>query len=174
MCYFSNTKTWHLLFTIRSIDRSYNDNINSLAFLLCSQQTWPTANLCLRLLSMKNISEVMMTSSNGKIFRVTGPLCGKFTGPGEFPTQRPVTRSSDVYFDLRPNKRLSKQSLGWWFETLSCSLWRHRNVLCRNPVSRSVKCDYIPQYLRYVTICPCPRYLLLVHTPDIITWVIDM
>ena len=48
--------------------------------------------------------------------------------PGEFPTQRPVTRSFDVYFDLRPNKRLSKQSWGWWFETLSCSLWRHRNV----------------------------------------------
>ena len=29
--------------------------------------------------------------------------------PGEFPTQRPVTRSLDVYFNLRPNKRLSKQ-----------------------------------------------------------------
>ena len=26
--------------------------------------------------------------------------------PGEFPTQRPVTRSFDVFFDLRPNKRL--------------------------------------------------------------------
>ena len=45
----------------------------------------------------------MMTSSNGNIFRVTGPLCGEFTGPGEFPAQRPVTRSFDVYFDLRPN-----------------------------------------------------------------------
>ena len=52
----------------------------------------------------------MMTSSNGNIFRVTGPLCGEFTGPGEFPTQRPVTRSFDVYFDLRLNKRLCKQS----------------------------------------------------------------
>ena len=40
----------------------------------------------------------MMTSSNGNIFRVTGPLCGEFTGPGEFPTQRPVTRSFDVFF----------------------------------------------------------------------------
>ena len=28
--------------------------------------------------------------------------------PGEFPKQRPVTRSYDVYFDLRSNKRLSK------------------------------------------------------------------
>ena len=69
----------------------------------------------------------MMTSSNGNIFRVTGPLCGEFTGPGEFPTQRPVTRSFDVFFDMRLNKRLSKQPWGWWFEKLSWSLWRHGN-----------------------------------------------
>ena len=55
------------------------------------------------LLIYKNI---MMTSSNGNIFRVTDPLCGEFTG--EFPTQRPVARSFDVYFDLCLNKRLSK------------------------------------------------------------------
>ena len=47
--------------------------------------------------------------------------------PGEFPAQRPVTRSFDVFFDLRLNKRLSKQSWGWWFETLPCSSWRHCN-----------------------------------------------
>ena len=46
----------------------------------------------------------MMTSGNGNIFRVIDPLCGKFTGPGDFPTQRPVTRSFDVFFDLRLNK----------------------------------------------------------------------
>ena len=72
-------------------------------------------------------STIMMTSSNGNIFRVTGPLCGEFTSPGEFPTQRPVTRSFDVFFDLRLNKRLSKQPWGWWFETLSWSLWRQCN-----------------------------------------------
>ena len=33
------------------------------------------------------------------------------------------------YFDLRPNERLSKQPRGWWFETLSSPLWRHRDVL---------------------------------------------
>ena len=71
----------------------------------------------------------MTTSSNGNIFRVTGPLCGEFTGPGEFPTQRPVTRSFDVFFDLRLNKRLSKQPRGWWFETQSWSLWRHGNAV---------------------------------------------
>ena len=71
----------------------------------------------------------MMTSSNGNLFRVTGPLCGEFTGPGEFPAQRPVTRSFDVFFDLCLNKRLSKQPWGWWFETPAWSLWRHRNGL---------------------------------------------
>ena len=39
-----------------------------------------------------------------------------------------MTRSFDVFFDLRLNKRLSKQSWGWWFETLSRPLWRHCNV----------------------------------------------
>ena len=68
-----------------------------------------------------------MTSSNGTIFRVTGHSCGEFTGPGEFTAQRPVTRSLDVFFDLRLNKPLSKQWWGWWFETLSSPLWRHCN-----------------------------------------------
>ena len=70
----------------------------------------------------------MMTSSNGTIFRVTGPLCREFTGPGEFPAKWPVTRSFDVFFDLRLNKRLSKQPWGWWFETPLWSLWRQCNV----------------------------------------------
>ena len=69
----------------------------------------------------------MMTSSNGNIFRVTGPLWREFTGPGEFPTKRPVTRGFDVFFVLRLNKPLSKQPWGWWFETLSRSLWLYRN-----------------------------------------------
>ena len=46
---------------------------------------------------------------------------------GEFPAQRTVTRSFDVFFDVRLIKRLSKHSRGWWFETLSHPLWRHRN-----------------------------------------------
>ena len=46
---------------------------------------------------------------------------------GEFPAQRPVTRSFDVFFDMRLYKRLSKQSRGWWFETLSRPLWRRCN-----------------------------------------------
>ena len=46
---------------------------------------------------------------------------------GEFPTQRPVTGSFDIFFDQRLNKRLSKQWWGWWFETPSRPVWRHSN-----------------------------------------------
>ena len=59
--------------------------------------------------SKAQLRSIMMTSSNGNIFRVTGPMCGEFTGPGEFPAQMPVTGSFDVFFDLRLHKRLSKQ-----------------------------------------------------------------
>ena len=46
----------------------------------------------------------------------------------EFPTHRPVARSFDVFFDLRLNKRLSKQSWDWWVETPLHPLWRHCNA----------------------------------------------
>ena len=65
--------------------------------------------------------QYMMTSSSGNIFRVTSPLCGEFT------SQRPVTQSFGVFYDLRLNKRLSEQSGGWWFATLSLPLRRHCN-----------------------------------------------
>ena len=56
-------------------------------------------------------------------------LClGNSPVTGEFPAQRPVTRSFDVFFDLRLNKRLSKQWWGWWFETPSHPLWRYCNA----------------------------------------------
>ena len=55
--------------------------------------------------------DVMMTSSNGNIF----------------PSQRPVTWSFDVFFDLCPNKHLGKVPWGWWIEVPSRSLWRHCN-----------------------------------------------
>ena len=38
-----------------------------------------------------------------------------------------MTRSFNVFFDLRLNKRLNKHSWGWWFETLSWSLRCHHD-----------------------------------------------
>ena len=66
---------------------------------------------------------------------------------GEFPTQRPVTRSFDVFFHLRLNKQLSKQSWGWWFETPSRPLWRHCNAWC---------CiEYIPWNMHMICALSC-------------------
>ena len=47
---------------------------------------------------------------------------------GGFHSQRPLTWSFDVFFDLFLNKRLSKQSRCWWFETSSRSFWRRCNA----------------------------------------------
>ena len=62
-----------------------------------------------------------------KVMRAVGCL------ENPFPSQRPVTQSFDILFDLRLNKRLSKQSWGWWFETLSRPLWRHSHVSSLSP-----------------------------------------
>ena len=89
------------------------------------------------------IDSHMMTSSNGNIFRDTGPLCGEFTGH----------RSFDVFFDLHLNRRLSKQSWGWWFETPSCPLWRHRNEVL----------NYANPLYDVATICHQVRWLRWGH-----------
>ena len=107
---------------------------------------------------VNNILLIMMTSSNGNIFRVTGPLCGEFTGPGEFPAQRPVTQSFDVFFHLRLNKRLSKQPWGWWFETPAWSLWRHRNeiwLMYSGDTDTTLNAFYIPGLVKYKNLYPC-------------------
>ena len=70
--------------------------------------------------------------------------------PGEFSAQRPVTRSIDVFIDLRLNKRLSKQSWGWWFETLSHPLWRHSNVHSCQQVLSCKKC-YLGEYPAFLS-----------------------
>ena len=80
----------------------------------------------------------MMTLSNGNIFRALPAPCeGKSPVTGEFPSQRAVTRSFDIFFDLRLNKHLSKQSSDWWFETPSPSLWRH----CYGILNKHGSCD---------------------------------
>ena len=62
-------------------------------------------------------------------FSMSLALCvGNSPVTDEFPSQRPVMRSFDVFFDLRLNTRLSKQSWGWWFERPACSLWHHCNA----------------------------------------------
>ena len=95
----------------------------------------------------------MMTSSNRNIFRVTGHLRGEFFGPRWIP----LTKASDAelwcFLWSALNKRLSKQSWGWWFESRSRPLWGHRNVFDSCDI-----CTYAPQpYVTFINdvICKC-------------------
>ena len=81
---------------------------------------WPVWKTSFRSLH-EAVMTSMMTSSNGNIFRVTGPLWGESTGDRWIP----LTKASDT--DQRLNKRLSKKSRRRWFEMLSRSLWRYCN-----------------------------------------------
>ena len=58
-----------------------------------------------------------MTSSMETLFALLALGAGNSPVTGEFPSQRPVTQSFDVFFDLRLNERLRKQSWGRLFET---------------------------------------------------------
>ena len=101
--------------------------------------SWPTpksSNFCLNYTRIGHCN--MMTSSNGNISRVTGHLCGGIPVTVEFPTQRQVTRSFNVFFDLRLNKWLSNQSWGWWFEIRLHPLRRQCNDITKWHVGNSV------------------------------------
>ena len=54
------------------------------------------------------------------------PLCEEYIGHRWITLTK--ASDSDVLCDRRLNKRLSKHSICRWFETLSCSLWRHCNA----------------------------------------------
>ena len=71
---------------------------------------------------------------------------------GEFLAQRPVTRSSDVFFDMRLNIRLSKQSWGWWFETPLCSLWRHCNESNGPHIFNPCQTKHISENIKHIFI----------------------
>ena len=103
------------------------------------------------------------------IFSALLALCA---GNSPVTGQRPVTLSFDVSFDLCPNKRLSKQSWGWWFETPSRLLWRHCNgkTHVAATVLRSSRglCCIICEVITYANMVDC-RYnaaqnILILHT----------
>ena len=87
-------------------------------------ETWTWMRSARQLFGMK---ENMMTSWMETFSALLAIFAGNSPVTGEFPSQRPVTQSFDVFFRLRLNKRLRKQSWGRWFERPSRSLWRHCN-----------------------------------------------
>ena len=55
-------------------------------------------------------------------------VCGIHRWPMNSPHKGQWCRALIFFFDLCLNKRLNKQSWGWWFEMPSCSLWCHCNA----------------------------------------------
>ena len=79
-----------------------------------------------------------------ELFSALLAICaGNSPVTGEFTAQRPVPRSFDIFFDLRLNKRLSKQSWGWWFQTLPRPLWRHCNDTGPRTITTAVLSDEV-------------------------------
>ena len=97
----------------------------------------------------------------------------------EFLAQSPVMRSFDVFFDMRPNKQLSKQLWGSWFDMLSCPLWRHNNVTTRTQGATATKSEamelalvsWLAIFWFQHIVAPC---LVRLSAPMILTIVIIM
>ena len=100
-------------------------------------------------------------------FFVLLALCaGNSPVTGEFPAQRPVTRSFDVFVDLRLNIQLNKHSWGWWFVTLSRSLWRHCNAI--GHITRQPSWYPAVQYSRYNALGKSSSLSFHLQVPDFV------
>ena len=73
-------------------------------------------------------------------------LCEEFIGLRWIPRTKASDAELWYFFDQRLNKRLSKQSWGWWFETLSCPLWHHCNEIVHK--CRALSSDNHPALTR--------------------------
>ena len=94
--------------------------------------------------------------------------------PGECPIQRPMTRSFDVFIDLRPNKRLSKHWWGWWFKTPSGPLWRHCHgcdvsVDNNDPPFQNAHACNVQRHRLSVTVSSCQQHAIVAR-PMSINW----
>ena len=94
----------------------YNDELKQcIQILRIKMNTWRISQKLSSLLSHDGIIKWKHFSRYWPFVQEKSPVSS------EFPSQRPVTRSFDAFFD-RLNKQLRTQSWGWWFETPSHSL----------------------------------------------------
>ena len=84
--------------------------------------------------------KTIMTSWNGNIFRVTGPLCGEFTGHRWIPLTKATDAEHWCFLWSAPQQTLNNELRRWWFETQSRPLWRHSYALC---ILNGIYCHYI-------------------------------
>ena len=93
--------------------------------LCCLSLYWPFGDDKITCYPHVDRCPTWWTSSNGTFSALLAICAGNSPVTSEVPSQRPVTQSIDVFFDLCLYKRLSKQSRSWWLETPLRSLWRN-------------------------------------------------
>ena len=103
------------------IDFSSFAFLTNLHYRFCGRSLNSSGTFCI-------FSYFMMTSSNGNIFRVTGHLCGEFTGHRWISRTKASDAELWCFLWSAPEYMLNKQCWSWWFETPSSPLWRHCNV----------------------------------------------
>ena len=93
-------------------------------------QTWNDVPYSARTMDIDHRpdSQIMMTSSNGNIFRVTGHLRGEFTGPRWIPHKGQWRGALMFSLICSQIDGWRKQCWSWWFEMPSRPLWDHCNV----------------------------------------------
>ena len=109
---------------IRTIGTTSVKSLSNFISLLCPKTIRHSNTIVTTTYCLKIIPSHQTTSWNRNVFRVTGPLCGEFTGHRWIPR----TKASDAELCCYClNTRLSKQSWGWWFETPSNPSWHQSN-----------------------------------------------
>ena len=132
----SKNTNQHLI-SIDRMDQKYTLTSTIKSLSIIDTTTAIQCKLCMEMTLMKHwIVDVlpwnsvnMMTSSNGNISTLLTFCEENPPVTVGFRSQRPVTRGFDVFFYLRVNKQLNKQSRRRWFETPSRPLWRHCNEI---------------------------------------------
>ena len=115
--------------------RYYADDIFKCVFL--NENTWISIHISLKFVPRSRIDNISSIGSDHGLehFQRYWPFVrGIHRSSVNFPHKRPVAQSFDIFSDLHLNKRLSKQSRHWWFETPSRSLWLHCDVIPTNDV----------------------------------------
>ena len=101
-------------------------------------------------------AERNIRNQGGLVWNVLTPLMS-MSVIGQLPSQRQVTRSFGVFFDLRLNKRMSKLSKRRRFETASRSLWRHCYVILKGVKAPA------PRMIQYIRICAQVSWTLCIY-----------
>ena len=113
----------------------------------------------------------MTTSLNRNNCRVTSPLCWNSSVTDEFPSQRPVTRSFDVFSDLHESiplqfgtmSRSRLNRIAAIKDTKLCSWFYTLNATNKTTMRKILCCDMLQKLTRLYTLYSMRSFNSIVH-----------